>query len=363
MRMAHRNRSIGRALALAPVVLSLTGCAWVGLGWGAFSYPTTQRGESANVVVNGDWAYASRGADGIEIIGLGLGRRHRLMSLPASLASADDLATADGFLFVLDAQPPGELGVFSLADPAEPVLVGAPVAVDVGPFSGVSAVAGRVVVSGGTSAMSLWHYDTSGNLAARIGTADLGRGQPDALLSGDGHYAYVSTHEWGPHFSLKIADLTMPAIPTVGVLGLGTYGFTPGGAKPANFPVESAQQGSTLYVADAQGLNVIDVSDAAAPRAVAVLDPGIQPVNVDVLDGVAALVGSAPGPRLVFVDVREPAHPKVLQSFPLPEGSLATGVALTASHAVVAAHARGTLLFDRSKGAWESLNPLQELQP
>ena len=351
------ERGIGRAgllLALAPLPL-LGACAWIGLTWGSLTYPVTRSGETANVVTNGEWAYATRGDAGFEILNLRGEPRRRFQELPPGVESADDLALADGLLFVLDAQPPGHLVVLSLADPTHPELRGGPVPVDVGPFSGVAAAGGRVVVSGGTSRLSVRAYDAAGALGPAVATADLGRGQPDVLLAPGGDRAFVSTHDFGPHFSVKVARLAdPPAAPQPeGSIALDTYGFTPGGAKPANFPIELAVEGDILYVASYDGLRVVDLSTPAAPRQLAHLTLDVRPVNVDVRRGVVAVVGSEPQPLLVFVDARTPARPRVLQSFPLPEGSRATGVALTDSHAVVAAHGLGTLLFARAKNAWE----------
>jgi hypothetical protein len=340
------------ALAVAPL---FQGCAWVGLTWGALTYPTTRSGETANVVSDGTWAYATRGAAGLEILDLAAQPPvRRFVALPPGVESADDVALADGLLFVLDARAPGHLAVFSLADPANPALAGEPVAVEVGPVSGVSAAHGRVVVSGGTSRLTLRAYDTAGRLGADVATADLGRGQPDVLLCPYGRYAFVSTHDWGPYFSLKIARLTdAGALELEDSLELATYGFTPGGAKPANFPIEAAFQDRLVYVVSADGLRVIELAPDAAPRLLAHLPLDLEPVNVDVRDGIAAVVGSAPAPALVFIDARRPQRPRVLQSVPLPHGSRGTGVALTASHAVVAAHGLGTLLYARAKNAWE----------
>jgi hypothetical protein len=328
----------------------LGGCTWVGLGWHALTYPTTQDGEAGNVVASDDHAYVTSGAAGIEIIALSAGVR-RQMPLPAGLDSVDDLALADGLLFALDARPPGRLAVFSLRDPLAPALAGAPAPVEVGPFSGIAAAGGRVVVSGGTSRLSLRTYDTAGNLGPLLAQTDLGRGQPDVALDATARRAYVSTHDWGPYFSLVRLDLNHagPRLVRTGKLSLESYGFTAGGARPANFPVESAVNGATVYVATATGLSIIDAT-AGTLRLHAHLDLPVRAVNVDVRAGVAALVGSSPQPTLVLVDVRDNTRPQILQSFPLPRGSLATGVALTTGHIVVAARGQGVLLFDRSKG-------------
>lgn len=358
-----------RALIAALMLLqlfALGGCAWLGLSWGAFSYPTTQSGEAANVALHGDWAYVTRGATGYEVLRASRNARSHVFMPPPGLGSVDDVAVADGLLFLLDARAPGHLRVLSLADPSAPKLIGAPVEVAVGPFSGVTAAGGRVIVSGGTSPLTLRAYDAEGRLGPVVASARLGRGQPDALLADGGRLGVVSTHDYGPYFQVALlrASLKPPAVTQIGAVPLATYGFTPGGARPASFPIETAVEGRLLYVASAAGLSIVDITDAAAPKLLAQLAVRVTPVNVDVRNGIAAVVGSDPEPLLVFVNVRDPRHPEILQSFPLPEGSLATGVALTDSHAVVAAHGRGVQLFSRSDDAWEHITrPFPHLTP
>jgi hypothetical protein len=340
------------ALAAA-LALTLAGCNWIGLGWGAVTYPTTGDGEVANVAVHGGFAYATRAADGIEVIELAAPGWRRVIAAPRG-TTVDDVAIADGFLFALDARPPGSLAVYSLADPAKPALVQAPVMTEVGPFAGVSAAASLVAVSGGTSRLTLRRYTNDGRLEAELATADLGRGQPDVLLAPDGRHAYVSVHDDGPHFSLVVLELARDplALRSVARLALDTYGFTPGGAKPASFPIEMAQDGERLLVASAAGLQVFDIADPANPRPLAMLRPEALPVNVDLRARIAAVVGSEPQPRLTLVDLADPAAPKALRSIRLPLGSYATGVALGDRHVAVAAHAAGTLVF-----------PLEDLTP
>jgi hypothetical protein len=336
---------LGRSL---PIVasLALTGCGWLGLGWGALSYPTTEAGESANVVATGHYAYATRGADGIEVIDLRAPATRRTIA-PFRDTSVDDLATADGLLFALDARPPGHLAVYSLADPATPALVQPPIPFHVGPFSGVSAGGGLVVVSGGTSLLSLRQYDADGRLGSASSTTDLGRGQPDVLLADDARHAFVSVHDEGPLFSLVVLRLTRQPLAAreIARLRLDTYGFTPGGARPASFPIEMATFSDTLLIASAAGLQVIDVQDPANPRTLATLQTGTLPVNVDARHGLAVVAGSDPAPELALVDLTDPAAPKLLRSIRLPEGSLATGVALAGRQVIVAAHSAGSLVF------------------
>jgi hypothetical protein len=347
--------------------LPLGGCAWLGLGWGALTYPTAAPGDAANVALHEGYAYVARGADGVDVWRLA-DEPERVARLPAAGASVDDLAVADRLLFALDARAPGSLAVYRLDDPAAPALAQPPVEVDVGPFSGVSAAAGRVVVSGGTSSLSLRAYASGGALGAEVATADLGRGQPDALVAADGRHAFVSVHRSGPHFgvaSVALAAAPLRAEPR-GLLPLDTWGFTPGGARPASFPLECALAGRLLLVAHAAGLGVVDVSAPDAPRLLSVQGVGVEPVNVDARAGLAALVGSAPRPRLVLLDVASPRQPRILREVPLPEGSRPTGVAIGTAHVVVAAGPAGALFFDldgESLGAPHGGRPRAEQRP
>jgi hypothetical protein len=334
--------------ALIAVLLLIPGRSWIALGYHAVSYPVTGAGEAANVVIDGSIAYASLADRGVEMIDVASGKILGIVPPPPGSESVDDVAVADHFLFVLDARTPGHLSVFSLADPANPKLVPSPVDVAVGPFSGVSAANGRVIVSGGTSLMSLRSYDPRGKLSEVLATMDCGRGQPDVLLSPDGQRAFVSTHDWGPYFGLTTVRVGR-SLAKAGSLPLDTYGFTAGGAKPASFPLRAALDDDVLLIADLRGLNVISIANLDEPRRLATLDVGVKAVNVDVRDHLAAVVGSSPKPLLVLVDVAIPSSPRVVRSIPLPEGSYPTGVAIGADHIAVASHRHGVLSFPINK--------------
>ena len=106
--------------------------------------------------------------------------------------------SADGrCVFSLDAVS-GRLAVSRTIDSGEEeVATRAIVDVDVGPYSGVAARAGSVVVSGGTSELSFFHYDRdSCKLSPKrtLGSPPLFRGQPDVSLASNGRFAFISTH-------------------------------------------------------------------------------------------------------------------------------------------------------------------------
>lgn len=346
-----RPRSSARTwlalLALLIVVAIVLGRPWFALAYSAATYPVTQDGEAANVVIDGTRAFVSLGERGLEVVDTASGRVLEIVAPPASSESVDDLAIAGPFLFALDARPPGHLSVFSLDGNPKLKLTSAPVQVPVGPFSGVSAGGGRVIVSGGTSLMSLRSFDNEGRLGPVLAETDCGRGQPDVLMSPDGNWAFVSTHRWGPYFGLTSVRVAVssPSMEKSGSLNLDTYGFTAGGAKPASFPLETALEEDVLYVATVRGLTVVSIAVPDQPTLVANLDLGVKGVNVDVRNHLAAVVGDSPKPMLVLVDVSSPSSPRVSRSIPLPGGSRPTGVAIGATHVVVAAGNRGVLRF------------------
>jgi hypothetical protein len=337
------------AVPLFLAVFGCSGCAWISLAFHAAGYRVTRAGEAGNVVVHGELAYVTRAGQGLEIVDLERSQPPKIIPPPSGSESIDDVAVAGGLLFLLDARPPGHLSVYSIAEPTAPSLRSGPVEVPVGPFSGVSAAAGHVIVSGGTSELTLRAYAPDGRLDTDVATADFGRGQPDILLAPDGKRAFVSTHFSGPHFGLTTVHVTSaPLSVTKGAtMDLETIGFTAGGAKPANFPIETALAGDVLLVAYVRGLALVDVADLDRPKMLSEVALDVKPVNVDVRDGMAAVVGSSPKPMLLLIDVTNPAAPKVIRTVSLPEDSYATGVAIGATHVVVAAGAKDVLVFSR----------------
>jgi hypothetical protein len=259
----------GIALAGAAIGLALLlGHRWLALGWNAWHYPTAVSSARTQIVVDGDRAYFAAGAEGIEAVDLATRERRTLVPPVAPADRIDDLALAGVFLFALDATPPGHLMTYSLADPDRPSPTGEIVPVPVGPFSGASAAAGVVIVSGGTSQLTLREYDRQGRLGKEVATADFGRGQPDVALRPDGRIVAISTHIVGPDFAVTFAEIQRRPLRlrTLGQLALKAAGFTAGGYKPAHFPLVTAWRGDRVFLADGGGLSVIDVWNPSQPR-------------------------------------------------------------------------------------------------
>src|SRR5215212_11867187 len=165
------------ALICAALVIGLAallGRRWLSLGWHAWHYPVAAPTARTQAVIDGGHAYVAAGVDGIEIVDVAKQERRRLLPPEAPADRIDDLAIADGWLFALDATPPGHLMIYSLANPDLPSPSGQIVPVPVAPFSGVSAAGGVVAVSGGTSQLTLREYDRDGRLGGEVVTADFG---------------------------------------------------------------------------------------------------------------------------------------------------------------------------------------------
>ena len=333
------------ALTLAAAGM-VCGCNWISLAANAATYETLAAGDAGNVVVRDSVAYVSLADSGLAVVSAETGSRIRVLAPPPGLSSVDDVAAADGLLFVLDARPPGALAVYSLADRLHPKLAGSAIDVAVGPFSGVSAAAAVVAVSGGTSQLSSWSYDSSGALRD-VAHIDLGRGQPDVLVGGAGTL-FVSAHYWGPYFGLDIVqrDPVSHSLRRVAQVKIDDAGFTTGGAKPANFPVEAALLDSaTLLIAHRRGLALIDLSRRDDARVVKVVDVGGPAVNVDVLDRAAVVAVGGSDPAVVLIEFAP--EPRIVRRVTLPAGTKPAGVALSRHSVLVAGRAQGVLAVKR----------------
>jgi hypothetical protein len=326
----------------ALALIGLLGHRWLALGWNAWHYPVAARSARTQVVVSGSLAYIAAGADGIEVADLKSGTR-RLVAPAAPGDRIDDLAIADGWLFALDATPPGHLMTFSLADPAVPSPSGESVPVPVGPFSGVSAAAGIVIVSGGTSQLTLREYDRNGRLGTAVATADFGRGQPDVALRADGRMAAISTHIFGPDFAITFAEIRRRplSLKTRGQLGLKDAGFTEGGFKPSHFPLVAAWNGDRVYLADGGGLNVIDVFDPDHPSLLQQdrhAGPGIDAI---VAGGQLDVLRAGPHPAVLRYRLDGSGLPAPAVSWSLPAGSRPAAIARHGVDTLVTEHERG----------------------
>ena len=308
---------------------------------------TLQTLATRNVVSNESHAFASRGGAGFVIVDLET-RVAEPFPAPTGSASVDDLSLDGDLLFVLDAVGAGRLTVLDVSDLASPVVLDGPRPVQVGPFTGVSARSGRVVVSGGTSLLQVFSYNAAGVLGSAMSTVDLGVGQPDVLVSSDGERAYVSTDfgfpfPMGQSFGITTLGLLDPPTQpqTLARTGLAGAGFTAGGVGPANFAIESAELSPTQIVtAHGGGLSLLNAANGAL---LGTSGLGFAAVNVDAIGDTAFVVG---GIRLRAVDFSS-GVPALGATQIFPGGGSFTGIAASPEFLSIAAGNGGLRILRR----------------
>jgi hypothetical protein len=326
-------------------VVALLGCVLACcLGCAEEHEFTTADGEPNNVVIGNGVAYASLGSAGIAVLVLATG--DALPTIEPPSGAVHDLAIDGTRLFVLDANT-GSLSVLDVSDPAATTVVSEAVTLPQSRFGGVDAADGLVVVSGGTSELTVLAYDSVGRLSLPITQARISAGQPDVALRRSGGMAFVSTHFEndidGAEFGVTAIRIGLEGAHEVDRLGLVEAGFTPGNASPANFAIEAAVTDGDLLIAHGGGLALIDASDpGGALRRRSVLALDMHAVSVAAMGGFAYVVGSEPQPTLVIVDI---ARQQVVGSGAL--SGVPTGVAVDGDNVVVAAGPAGLLLLKR----------------
>lgn len=250
-----------------------------------------------NVALDGTGqAFLARGPARLSVLDLE-SRQFVSPSLPPGVTNVDDVAYADGFVFLLDATGTDTLTVIDANSP-HAVLSG-PINVSLSLFSGVSAGGGLVAVSGGTSLVSIRSYSPTGSLFATSSVIDLGIGQPDVVLARDGAQAFVSTDfsgsVGGSGFGVTVLDLAAPPTPLsiASRTGFVGAGFSSGTSQPANFPIVSAQvSGDRYVVAHGGGLSLARAATAGVLSTL----PNTAGVN-----HVASEVGPVPSDRVFAV--------------------------------------------------------------
>lgn len=304
-----------------------------------------------NIVIHNSHAFAALGTAGLGILDLTTSERFILNA--SAVGSVHDLSIDGNLLFTLDATSQ-QLSVFSLTDPTSPQRTAGPVSAQNSVFSGVSAGAGRVVVSGGTRLLSVYTYTDSGTLGTSVSTIDLGIGQPDVIIAEDGSRAFVSTDFSssvnGQRFGITGIGLNAPpTAPDIDFrVGLSGAGFSAGARQPANFPIESALLGDRLLVAHGSGLAIINTTSETLER---VVNVGFSAINVDVSGDQAFIIGTdaVGNQRLAQVDLTSISSPQIANSQTFTEDSFAfSGVAASENFIVIAANGGGLQVIPRN---------------
>ncbi len=287
---------------------------------GAYNTPGLAQG----VAVSGHYAYVADGHGGLRVVDISNPQQPRLAGVyPLSgQALTVDVAVAGNYAYLVVDDPAGDrLVVLNVSNPAQPQYAGAYAAagtelahgIAIGGDNGYLHVPANV--SGAWGVLVLTAADNPAYVN-HIPTAGRPRG-----VAAVGDRLYV-TEDGGN--TLRIFQ--MPAATELGNYALPARGW------------DVAVSGSYAYVAaDVAGLQIINVSNPAAPTLTAALDtPGLA--RAVVISGTHALV--ADGVRgLQMIDVAFPAFPQ------------SVGAMDTPGHAVDLAHAGGyAYLADESMG-------------
>ena len=303
--------------------------------------------------INNGFAYVSNGELGLDIIDLAsMQTVHRM--LPQREMNSIDAMSIDGdLLFLVDARGEDYLAVYSLSDPIRPTLVSGPIGVNGGPFTGVSAANGNVVVSGGTTHLNYRKYDTNGKLSTAESIFGRDRGHPDVLLSSDGAVAYLSTDfndivddaEFGI-VTILLDDLAGSPV-LLSELGIPGSGFSNTTTRPTGFPIKTAIVGNHLAVAHNAGFTLIELIEGRYLAGVNTIDIDLEATNLAVNDLTAYVIGRDPSPTLVQIDLTDINSPVVTDRMDLSITSVPTSIAVTDDLILIAANEDGIIVINQ----------------
>lgn len=298
--------------------------------------------------------FAAYGEGGLIITDISTQRILSHISPPREMRSIDDFDIDGNLLFIIDARNKGYLASYSIADISNPKLIDNPTPVQSGPFNGVSAKSGNLVVSGGTTFLEYFQYSNTGELSGSI-SFGRDRGHPDVLLSDNGLTAFISTDFNGQvdesRFGiLSLALSTELSIPTViSQHGIPESGFTKGGTSPVGFPIQLNLYRENLLVAHGGGLTIVKVIENAGFGEIRLFDFGIEAIAVETSNDMAYMIGyDSDQPILLKLDISDIDNPTVSETIPLDIGdNIPTSIALSDQLIFISAGEAGILKMSK----------------
>lgn len=266
---------------------------------------------------------------------------------PRGMNSIDDFDVEGDLIFAIDSRGRDYLAVFSYSKDQEPQLEASPIQVQGGPFNGISAKNGNLVVSGGTTFLNRFTYNPEGELSGPV-TFGRDRGHPDVLLSENGQFAFISTD--GPFeverfgiTSLYIGNgLEIPAI--VSELEIPGSGFSIGVTKPVGFPIQSSIIDNHLLVAHGGGLTIIQLVEEGGFGSSFTLDIGLSGISVATEADRAYVIGyQNDTPSVVALDISDINNPAIISTVALNTNDIPTSIAIGMNRIYIAAGETGIL--------------------
>lgn len=300
------------------------------------------------VKVSGNHLFTSYGDGGLIVTDLNTDQVVSHIFPAGEMNGIDDFDIVGDLLFVLDARGKNYVATYSIANIQEPEFLDGPYLVKGGPFNGVSARGGNLVVSGGTIYLEYFRYNASGEISGSI-SFGRDRGHPDVLLSDNGQVAFISTDFNGQvdnarfgvlSLALGADDLSIPTV--ISEMGIPEAGFTGGVTSPVGFPIQTAQNDDQLLVAHGGGLTIIELANQSGFGNSQLVDIGIEATGVQVQNDIAYVIGIGAGPALVKVDVSDLLNPVITETVNLSIGSsIPTSIALSTTSVYIAAGEAG----------------------
>ncbi len=271
---------------------------------------------------------------------------------PRGMNSIDDFDKDGDLIFVLDSRGRDYLAVFTF-NGGDVKLVSNPITVEGGPFNGISASNGNLIVSGGTTFLNRFTYSQTGKLR---GPVNFGRdrGHPDVLLSQDGQAAFVSTDFDGGVNGFGVTSLFVGGqlqIPfVISELRIFDSGTTIGVTRPVGFPIQTTIFNNHLIVAHGGGLTFIDLIENYVFGNSTNMDIGINSISLATDSDIAYVIGYLnENPTLIRLDISNIDSPVLSGSESLnTNGNIPTSIAIGANEIYIAAGDAGILVLPKN---------------
>lgn len=330
---------------LWPIVL------WIaGLGCGLHD-KNNDLGGAINLALAGEYLVVARGSAGIDV--------RRLDSLevathldPAGDADSYDDVSVDGAIVLVHDADDGLVSSFRLQPDGGLVAVSSDVAVESGPYSGVSVSGGVAIVSGGTCGISRLSVAAGGELAV-TGGVEVFRGQPDVSMVPGTSTALLSTHFSGRKGGFVdgqefgIMMLSTDELAVVATAGLAGAGFSDGGGRPASWPVRASIVGDLAFVAHGGGLDLFRIDASSRMERLGHLDLPFQAVDVFApASGGEVFVVGVP-PQVGIVDVGADQALSLRDTVALGAEVRPTAIVASEAHIIVADNLGAPVIVDR----------------
>jgi hypothetical protein len=288
------------------------------------------------VATSGGRALVGTRTEGVHIVDVTQPAAARALGLIAPLADAVAVTTPGNFAYVLTRDQ--GVRVVDVTRSDKPRDLGGATLQGFGAVGGIELVADRFVYAGtgqGTIGQ-VEVFDVSGAAITRVGLLRL----PSAPIELVRHGSFLYVPD---EFGLQILDVSNPAAPVL----KGRSVFPPELSGCMNVAVNGPH---AFASGGPSGLKVVDVSDPPNMKIVGNLPfpEGIGPVAYR--DGFVYGTTGLPSPRLLVVDVRDPRSPKRVSETPLP-GVFSGDVLLDGRYAFVANGGAGVAVIDVSDAA------------